>query len=69
MFEITANHFGCKFPEIMLQLMDSDFIANNIKLSRNPNATAKADNNGEVNKIDLSIKLEESQFPLLAQSL
>lgn len=69
MFEITAHHFGSKFPEFMLQLMDSDFIANNIKLSRNPNDTAKADNNEQVNEIDFSIKLEESQFPLLAQRL
>lgn len=32
MFEIIAYHFGCRFPELILQVMSSDYIANYIKL-------------------------------------
>lgn len=32
MFEILACHFGRKFPELMLKYMDSDYIANYIKV-------------------------------------
>lgn len=32
-FHITAYHFGCRFPEIILKYMDSDYIANYIKVN------------------------------------
>lgn len=32
MFKITAYHFGCQFPELILQYMSSDYIADYIKI-------------------------------------
>lgn len=34
MFEIVAWHFGRRSPELILQYMDSDYIANNIKMEK-----------------------------------
>ncbi|XP_062569488.1 uncharacterized protein LOC134231543 [Saccostrea cucullata] len=37
MFEIVAYHFGCQFPELILQFMSSSYIANYVKLQKNEN--------------------------------
>ncbi|XP_062618438.1 uncharacterized protein LOC134280023 [Saccostrea cucullata] len=37
MFEIVAYHFGCQFPELILQFMSSSYIANNVKLQKYEN--------------------------------
>ncbi|XP_062599456.1 serine/threonine-protein phosphatase 6 regulatory ankyrin repeat subunit C-like [Saccostrea cucullata] len=34
MFEIVAYHFGCKFPEVIVQFMSSSYIANYVRLHR-----------------------------------
>ncbi|XP_062579114.1 serine/threonine-protein phosphatase 6 regulatory ankyrin repeat subunit B-like, partial [Saccostrea cucullata] len=34
MFEVLAYHFGCQFPELILQYMSSSYIANNVKLQQ-----------------------------------
>lgn len=41
MFEIIAYHFGCQFPELILQYMSSSYIANYIKINKNKNKTTK----------------------------
>lgn len=82
MFEITALHFGLRFPELMIDIMSSDYIANNIKLNKKQLGTEKTENastdSGKSDKdnksnadsgYDISIELVESQYPYLAKRL
>lgn len=82
MFEITALHFGLRFPELMIDIMSSDYIANNIKLNKKQLGTEKTENastdSGKSDKdnksnadsgYDMSIELEESQYQYLAKRL
>lgn len=84
MFEIIACHFGCMFPELMFQYMDSSYIDTHIKLNTNTfwdyqeifvggcAATFKFDYDQMSEfKIDgyFSIMLPEIKYPLLAERL
>lgn len=65
LLEIVAYHFGSQNPNLMLQCMDSDFIANNVKLE-----TSYDESDGGVgneNPIDLRIKV--CNFKMLAERL
>lgn len=65
LLEIVAYHFGSQNPNLMLQCMDSDFIANNVKLE-----TCDDGSDGGVgneNPIDLRIKV--CNFKMLAERL
>lgn len=82
LLEIVAYHFGSENPNLILQCMTSDFIANNIKLETsnddnrteemNACATKGGHENSDVsvekeNPIDLCIKV--SNFKMLAERL
>lgn len=82
MFEITALHFGLRFPELMINIMSSDYIANNIKLNKKQLGTEKTEiastDSGKSDKdnksnadsgYDMSIELVESQYKYLAKRL
>ncbi|XP_052691399.1 uncharacterized protein LOC128169278 [Crassostrea angulata] len=85
MLEIIAYHFGRHFPELILQYMDSDYIANYIKPDKNKcrkrkreednleqTVDAKEDSYTVADKEyvhDLCIKLQESHYHLLADRL
>lgn len=66
LFEITACHFGRQCPEMILQYMSCDFIANNIKVdTRENDAFIRSENENE-----LCIWLqEEKHHKLLAECL
>lgn len=71
MLEITAYHFGCQFPELMLIYMNSDYIANYIKVEASNGAKRKiakeVDDKEDVNK--LHITLQAPQYERLAERL
>lgn len=83
MIEITAYHFGCQFPEMIIQYMSSDYIVNYIKLEthdieeRTPENTEKETCNNEhrstycqlENVLDLRIILKDTYYPHLATRL
>lgn len=74
MFEITAYHFGNKFPELMLRFMSSEYIANYIKVSLHPDKNSFKDERneeteGQKEAIDLCIILEEPQCAKLGERL
>lgn len=65
LLEIVAYHFGSQNPNLMLQCMDSDFIANNVKLETCCNGSDGGV--GNENPIDLRIKV--CNFKILAERL
>lgn len=85
MFEIIAYHFGCRLPELDLQVLSSDYIANYIKLDIF--TSQKGDNKCKYEKysyksienvystgfhegvFDLCITLKESHYQLLCKRL
>lgn len=78
MFEIIAFSFGSEYPELMIQIMSSDYVADYIKVSKSDSTTNEEEmrtDNQQSNKkaniettIDLSIMLSESsQHILLAE--
>lgn len=82
MFEIVAYHFGCQSQELMLQYMNSDYVAHYIKLESSDTENKKY--NGEKtgndkeykniatekeSVIDLCIKLQKAQHCALARRL
>uniref|UniRef100_K1PPT3 Ankyrin-1 n=1 Tax=Magallana gigas TaxID=29159 RepID=K1PPT3_MAGGI len=85
MLEIIAYHFGRHFPELILQYMDSDYIANYIKpseykcmkrkreedeLEQTVDAKEDSDTVADEEYVhDLCIKLQESHYHLLADRL
>lgn len=77
MFEITAYHFGCQFPEMILKYMSSDYIANYITLEtheikkRKPGNRKEISNNedSDVDNNGLRIILKESYYRHLATRL
>nr|XP_034320280.1 uncharacterized protein LOC105342216 isoform X1 [Crassostrea gigas]XP_034320282.1 uncharacterized protein LOC105342216 isoform X1 [Crassostrea gigas]XP_034320283.1 uncharacterized protein LOC105342216 isoform X1 [Crassostrea gigas] len=85
MLEIIAYHFGRHFPELILQYMDSDYIANYIKpgtykrrkrkreddeLEQSVGAREDSDTVASKEYVhDLCIKLQESHYHLLADRL
>lgn len=76
MLEITAYYFGQQFPDLLLQYMPSNYIANYIKVD--PHGTEKRrgeyeseykrNKEGE-EKIDLCIQLKKSSYQVLAERL
>lgn len=68
LFELTACHFGRKCPEMILQYMSCDFIANNIKVDTCENdALIRSE---KENENDRCIRLqEEKHYKLLAKRL
>nr|XP_034320582.1 uncharacterized protein LOC117687709 [Crassostrea gigas] len=85
MLEIIAYHFGRHFPELILQYMDSDYIANYIKpgkykcrkrkreedeLDQTVDEKEDSDTVDDEEYVhDLCIKLQESHYHLLADRL
>lgn len=81
MFEITAYHFGREFPELIMQYMSSDYIANNIKLDAEKNEgkgnqreKIGVHEHSKINLatekvIDLSIRLKKPEYPMFAERL
>lgn len=85
MVEIIAYHFGCRFPELILQVMSIDYIANYIKLDTF--TSQKGDNKCKFKKysyksienvystgfhegvFELCITLKESHYQLLCKHL
>lgn len=74
MFEIIAYHFGQQFPELLLQHMPGNYIANYIKVD--PHDTEQRKREGEdkrqrdeEEKIDLCIPLQGSLHQKLAERL
>lgn len=65
LLEIVAYHFGSQNPNLMLQCMDSDFIANNVKLETSYDGSDGGV--GNENPIDLRIKV--CNFKMLAERL
>lgn len=64
MFEVIAYHFGSRFPELILQFMSSDYIANYIKV-----ATISAWKTKVKTKNDLCITIPGSLLHSLAERL
>lgn len=80
MFEMVAYHFGIRNPNLMLEYMSSDFIANNMTVNdacttehgsqkTNREDTDRGQNIGQGNVISLSINLKEDHYPHLAKRL
>lgn len=79
MFEIVAYHFGHRNPELMLEYMSSDFIANNITVNdacttehrsqKKPAYDTHRQNIDHGNVISLSINLQKAHYPHLAKRL
>lgn len=71
MLEITAHHFGRQFPELMLNYMNSDYIANYIKVEASNGAEREIAreivDKEDVNK--LHITLQAPQYERLAERL
>lgn len=81
MFEIIAYHFGRHFPEVILENLNNEYIANYIKIDTNSSRKRKRDSDEETDQTvenrdsvtkhkfvnDLCIKLKESQCPMLAK--
>lgn len=82
MFEIIAYHFGRHFPEVILENLNDDYIANYIKIDTSNSRKKKRYSEEETDKTvenrdsvtehksvnDLCIKLKESQCPMLAKN-
>lgn len=80
MFEIIAYHFGRHFPEVILENLNNEYIANYIKIDTSNSRKRKRDSEDETDQTvedshtvtkhksvnDLCIKLKESQCPMLA---
>lgn len=84
MFEIIAYHFGSKYPELILRVMSSDYIANYIKIDTCTSEKEKEDKaehrrctciKDAINDVkqegvtDLCIKLKEAHYPILCERL
>lgn len=76
MFEITAYHFGQQYPELLLQHMTGNYIANYIKVEPHDAEKIKREYEGEDKrhkdedeKIDLCIPLPGSLYQMLAERL
>lgn len=77
--EIVAYHVGCQFPELILQYMSSDYIANYIKVDTNnisetSRLEARVDDRhintpAEAGKINLCISLPEEHYIHFAERL
>lgn len=82
MFEIMAYHFGRHFPEVILENLNDDYIANYIKIDTSNSRKRKRDSEEKTDKTvessdsvtehksvnDLCIKLKESKCPMLAKN-
>nr|XP_034322543.1 uncharacterized protein LOC117688541 [Crassostrea gigas] len=71
MFEIVACHFGRQFPELMIQYMSSDYLANYIKVDGNESESRISENeeSTECKASGLCIIISESHYPMLAERL
>lgn len=77
MLEIITYHFGRQFPELVLQYMCSDYIANYIKVNTTNTKKRKRETEDEESNIiaenktgfELIINLQETYYPLLADRL
>lgn len=77
MFKIIAYHFGRHFPEVILENLNNDYIANYIQIDTSNSRKRKRDREEETDQTvevteqksvnDLCIKLNESQCPMLAK--
>lgn len=80
MFEIIAYHFGRDFPEVILENLNNDYIANYIQIDSSNSRKRKrseeetnqtVEDNDSVTEqksvIDLCITLKEKQCPMLAK--
>lgn len=75
MLEITAHHFGSRYPDLILLYMNSDYIANHIKVKTSNDTEGKiameTDAKVEVNESEnsLYITLQKRHYKLLAERL
>lgn len=75
MLEITAYHFGSRYPDLILLYMNSDYIANHIKVKTSNdtegNIAMESDAKVEVNESEnsLYITLQKPHYKLLAERL
>lgn len=84
MFEIIAYHFGCQYPELILRVMGSDYIANYIEIETCTSRKEKEDKSEHKSDTgiartntaymrngvnDLCIKLKEAHYPTLCKRL
>ncbi|XP_061190231.1 uncharacterized protein LOC133198101 [Saccostrea echinata] len=82
MFEIIAHHFGQKCPDLILKYLSSSYIANYVKPQKCKTETNESESKEMFEKAvrvdesnasrishDLSVKLQEEYFPLLAERL
>lgn len=81
MFEIIAYHFGRHFPEVILENLNNDYIANYIQIDTSNSRKRKRESEEETDQTvkgnhlvteqksvnDLCIKLKESLCPMLAK--
>lgn len=81
LFEIIAYHFGQYFPEVILENLNNDYIANYIQIDTSNSRKRKRDSEEETDQTvkgnhsvteqkyvnDLCIKLKEEQCPMLAK--
>lgn len=56
LFEIAAYHFGCQYPDIILKSMNSDYIANHIKIDKCPFMGINKKNESEKHKSNSDIQ-------------
>lgn len=84
LFEIVAYHFGCQYPDIILKCMNSDYIANYIKIDTCSFVGINKKNESEKHKsssdiqhgdtvdegvVDLCIRLKEPHYQLFVERL
>lgn len=77
MFEIIAYHFGHKFPKLILQYLNADYIAHYIKVETmginnekaHKDQTYRAKSAKQESVVDLNIKLDESYYKMFAERL
>lgn len=84
MFEIIAYHFGCQYPELILRVMSSDYIANYIEIETCTFRKEKEDKSEQKSDTgiastntaymrngvnDLCIKLKEAHYSTLCKRL
>lgn len=71
MFEIVAYHFGSLFPEVILDNMNSVYIANYVRPETcdvlENETDGNRDNAYQENKFDLQIKIKQTLYPKLAK--
>ncbi|XP_062568324.1 uncharacterized protein LOC134230502 [Saccostrea cucullata] len=69
LYELTACHYGKKFPNEIVKFMSSDFIANFVKTIQQTQVRESHEHASGVSNEDLSIILPCELYPMLAERL